>query len=197
MITCVFLQKQQSVKSVNGYYQLTGVVSHLGGAANSGHYISDILNASGYWFCCNDSQVSMSNEATVLRSRARSAYLLFYMFRRAGGTSTQGLTGPHAPASASTGAAPGPAFTPQAQPQNPQPSLNRGSTSSSPNTPSPASTWAAPGPASTPPAQPQQGQNNAQPQHPQTCLDRAQEALSSGIQAGSNRKRDKGKQLGS
>ncbi|XP_071201309.1 uncharacterized protein [Salvelinus alpinus] len=47
----------------------------------SGHYISDILNASGNWFCCNDSQVSMSNEATVLRTRARSAYLLFYMFR--------------------------------------------------------------------------------------------------------------------
>ncbi|KAM9534645.1 ubiquitin carboxyl-terminal hydrolase 37-like [Salvelinus alpinus] len=73
--------KQQPVKSVNGYYQLTGVVSHLGGSANSGHYISDILNASGNWFCCNDSQVSMSNEATVLRTRARSAYLLFYMFR--------------------------------------------------------------------------------------------------------------------
>ncbi|XP_052383233.1 ubiquitin carboxyl-terminal hydrolase 37-like isoform X3 [Oncorhynchus keta] len=72
---------KQPVKSVNGYYQLTGVVSHLGGSANSGHYISDILNASGNWFCCNDSQVSMSNEATVLRTRARSAYLLFYMFR--------------------------------------------------------------------------------------------------------------------
>ncbi|XP_045076495.1 ubiquitin carboxyl-terminal hydrolase 37 [Coregonus clupeaformis] len=81
MITCVFLQKQQPVKSVNGYYQLTGVVSHLGGLASSGHYVSDILNASGNWFCCNDSQVSMSNEATVLRTRARSAYLLFYMFR--------------------------------------------------------------------------------------------------------------------
>ncbi|XP_070300075.1 ubiquitin carboxyl-terminal hydrolase 37-like isoform X2 [Salvelinus sp. IW2-2015] len=47
----------------------------------SGHYISDILHASGNWFCCNDSQVSMSNEATVLRTRARSAYMLFYMFR--------------------------------------------------------------------------------------------------------------------
>ncbi|XP_070964760.1 ubiquitin carboxyl-terminal hydrolase 37-like [Oncorhynchus clarkii lewisi] len=75
------VQKQQPVKSVIGYYQLTGVVSHLGGSANSGHYISDILNASGNWFCCNDSQVSMSNEVTVLRTRARSAYLLFYMFR--------------------------------------------------------------------------------------------------------------------
>nr|XP_046189667.1 ubiquitin carboxyl-terminal hydrolase 37-like [Oncorhynchus gorbuscha] len=72
---------KQPVKSVNGYYQLTGVVSHLGGSANSGHYISDILNASGNWFCCNDSQVSMSNEATVLRTRAWSAYLLFYMFK--------------------------------------------------------------------------------------------------------------------
>ncbi|XP_045076611.1 ubiquitin carboxyl-terminal hydrolase 37-like isoform X2 [Coregonus clupeaformis] len=73
--------KQQPVKSVNGYYQLTGVISHLGGLANSGHYVSDILNASGNWLCCNDSQVSMSNEATVLKTRARSAYLLFYMFR--------------------------------------------------------------------------------------------------------------------
>ncbi|XP_064819249.1 uncharacterized protein LOC135536957 [Oncorhynchus masou masou] len=73
--------KQKPVQSVNGYYQLTGVVSHLGGSANSGHYISDILHASGNWFCCNDSQVSMSNEATVLRTRARSAYMLFYMFR--------------------------------------------------------------------------------------------------------------------
>ncbi|XP_052383228.1 ubiquitin carboxyl-terminal hydrolase 37-like isoform X1 [Oncorhynchus keta] len=72
---------KQPVKSVNGYYQLTGVVSHLGGSANSGHYISDILNASGNWFCCNDSQVSMSNEATVLKTRAWSAYLLFYMFK--------------------------------------------------------------------------------------------------------------------
>ncbi|XP_055767017.1 uncharacterized protein LOC129842481 [Salvelinus fontinalis] len=109
---------------------------------SSGQYISDILNASGNWFCCNDSQVSMSNEAECLPA------LLYVQGRRAGGPSTQALTGPPAP----TGSALGPASTPQAQP-----SLNRGSTRPRLNTPSPASTRAAPGPASAPSAQPQQG----------------------------------------
>ncbi|XP_034143359.1 ubiquitin carboxyl-terminal hydrolase 37-like isoform X1 [Esox lucius] len=62
-------------------YQLTGIVSHLGGSMMSGHYVSDVLGASGQWLCCNDSQVSVSSEASVLRSRARSSYLLFYTYR--------------------------------------------------------------------------------------------------------------------
>ncbi|KAK6291044.1 hypothetical protein J4Q44_G00385570 [Coregonus suidteri] len=78
---------QTKTSQVSSPQTLTSQVSSPPGQAKdsalccSGHYISDILNASGNWFCCNDSQVSMSNEATVLRTRARSAYLLFYMFR--------------------------------------------------------------------------------------------------------------------
>ncbi|KAK6319650.1 hypothetical protein J4Q44_G00108610 [Coregonus suidteri] len=78
---------QTKTSQVSSHQTLTSQVSSPPGQAKdsalccSGHYVSDILNASGNWFCCNDSQVSMSSEATVLRTRARSAYLLFYMFR--------------------------------------------------------------------------------------------------------------------
>ncbi|KAJ7988553.1 hypothetical protein DPEC_G00324760 [Dallia pectoralis] len=65
----------------SGYYQLTGILSHLGGFMLSGHYVSDIRAANGKWLRCNDSMVSVSSEASVLRSRARSAYLLFYVYR--------------------------------------------------------------------------------------------------------------------
>ncbi|KAJ7986997.1 hypothetical protein DPEC_G00334190 [Dallia pectoralis] len=49
---------------------------------SSGHYISDVLGANGKWLHCNDSMVSVTSQASVLRSRARSAYLLFYVYRR-------------------------------------------------------------------------------------------------------------------
>ncbi|XP_034143017.1 ubiquitin carboxyl-terminal hydrolase 25-like [Esox lucius] len=78
-MSCVSCQ-EEPVKTSSDY-QLTGIVSHLGGSMMSGHYVSDVLGASGQLLCCNDSQVSVSCEASVLRSRARSSYLLFYTYR--------------------------------------------------------------------------------------------------------------------
>ncbi|KAJ7987086.1 hypothetical protein DPEC_G00335100 [Dallia pectoralis] len=72
---------QEEPVTSSGHYQLTGVISHLGGHMLSGHYISDVLGANGKWLHCNDSMVSVTSQASVLRSRARSAYLLFYVYR--------------------------------------------------------------------------------------------------------------------
>ncbi|KAJ7988392.1 hypothetical protein DPEC_G00323070 [Dallia pectoralis] len=78
---CLALNFKEDPVTSSGYYQLTGILSHLGGFMLSGHYVSDIRAANGKWLRCNDSMVSVSSEASVLRSRARSAYLLFYVYR--------------------------------------------------------------------------------------------------------------------
>ncbi|KAJ7986830.1 hypothetical protein DPEC_G00332480 [Dallia pectoralis] len=71
---------QEEPVTSSGHYQLTGVISHLGGHMLSGHYISDVLGANGKWLHCNDSMVSVTSQASVLRSRAQSAYLLFFAY---------------------------------------------------------------------------------------------------------------------
>ncbi|XP_029621727.1 CD209 antigen-like protein E [Salmo trutta] len=113
MTTCVFLQKQQPVKSVNGFYQLTGVVSHLGGSANSGQESGRPQHTGPNRATCTSPSLNRGSTWTGLQTLKH----------------------------ASTGAAPGPASTPPAQPQH---GKNQ--------------------------AQSQHGQNKTQPQHPQTCL---------------------------
>ncbi|KAL0969347.1 hypothetical protein UPYG_G00225910 [Umbra pygmaea] len=63
------------------YYQLTGIVSHIGESLNNGHYISEILGAGGQWLYCNDRDVSPSNEDTVLSNSNKNGYMLFYVYR--------------------------------------------------------------------------------------------------------------------
>ncbi|XP_076866922.1 ubiquitin carboxyl-terminal hydrolase 37-like [Brachyhypopomus gauderio] len=66
-------------------YRLHAVVSHLGGSMDSGHYISDVAEEKGEcWLKFNDSKVSKKTEPAVLKSRAKTAYLLFYMQSGAG-----------------------------------------------------------------------------------------------------------------
>ncbi|KAL7875098.1 hypothetical protein SRHO_G00060680 [Serrasalmus rhombeus] len=61
-------------------YRLHGVVSHLGNSLDSGHYISDVAEGEGdSWLTFNDSEVSHMNESAVLKRRAKTAYLLFYV----------------------------------------------------------------------------------------------------------------------
>ncbi|KAL7824847.1 hypothetical protein SRHO_G00343910 [Serrasalmus rhombeus] len=63
-----------------GLYRLHGVVSHLGNSLDSGHYISDVAEGEGdSWLTFNDSEVSHMNESAVLKRRAKTAYLLFYV----------------------------------------------------------------------------------------------------------------------
>ncbi|XP_072568634.1 ubiquitin carboxyl-terminal hydrolase 37-like isoform X2 [Paramormyrops kingsleyae] len=60
-------------------YQLTGVLSHLGSSATSGHYISDNFSrAEKGWLSFSDLTVKRLDEGQVLRKRESSAYLLFY-----------------------------------------------------------------------------------------------------------------------
>ncbi|GKY99273.1 hypothetical protein MPSEU_000882400 [Mayamaea pseudoterrestris] len=64
-------------------YALTGVVIHVGGSANSGHYTAYVKRPAeigfGSWFHMDDSYVQQVSENTVLRQR--DAYVLFYCRR--------------------------------------------------------------------------------------------------------------------
>ena len=61
-------------------YALTGMVIHVGGSADSGHYTAYVKKAksggSTQWYHMDDSFVEAVSEKTVLRER--NAYLLFY-----------------------------------------------------------------------------------------------------------------------
>ncbi|XP_045074152.1 ubiquitin carboxyl-terminal hydrolase 26-like isoform X2 [Coregonus clupeaformis] len=66
-------------------YKLSSVISHLGDNMYTGHYISDVFDNRGSgWLCLDDSRVLRTDEATVLRARAQTAYILFYICSGAG-----------------------------------------------------------------------------------------------------------------
>eukprot|EP00063_Salmo_salar_P075354 XP_014050189.1 PREDICTED: ubiquitin carboxyl-terminal hydrolase 37-like isoform X2 [Salmo salar] len=82
--------KQQPVKSVNGYYQLTGVVSHLGGSANSGQESGRPQHTGPNWATCTSPSLNRGSTWTGLQTLRH----------------------------ASTGVVPGPASKTPAQPQH-------------------------------------------------------------------------------
>eukprot|EP00536_Pseudo-nitzschia_multiseries_P001685 jgi/Psemu1/181565/e_gw1.21.13.1 len=61
-------------------YTLTGIVIHVGGSSQSGHYTAYVKkpgkNGANQWYHMDDSEVQPVSERTVLRQR--DAYLLFY-----------------------------------------------------------------------------------------------------------------------
>nr|XP_023700220.1 ubiquitin carboxyl-terminal hydrolase 37-like [Paramormyrops kingsleyae] len=60
-------------------YRLVSVLSHLGSSATYGHYVSNAFHEEEKgWLLFNDHKVKRSNEASVLKKRASSAYVLFY-----------------------------------------------------------------------------------------------------------------------
>ncbi|XP_038894470.1 ubiquitin carboxyl-terminal hydrolase 25 isoform X2 [Benincasa hispida] len=56
-------------------YKLFGTIVHSGFSAESGHYYAYIKDASGRWYCCNDSFVTVSNLQEVLSEKV---YILFF-----------------------------------------------------------------------------------------------------------------------
>ncbi|KAL6489388.1 hypothetical protein MHYP_G00031290 [Metynnis hypsauchen] len=73
-------EREQHKSPPTGLFRLHGVVSHLGNSLDSGHYISDVAEGEGdSWLTFNDSEVSHTNESAVLKRRAKTAYLLFYV----------------------------------------------------------------------------------------------------------------------
>ena len=61
------------------HYNLTGVVSHIGGSSSSGHYTAFVrkpCHENVKWFHMDDSQASEVSEKSVLNNR--NAYVLFY-----------------------------------------------------------------------------------------------------------------------
>ncbi|KAJ4842318.1 hypothetical protein Tsubulata_039691 [Turnera subulata] len=56
-------------------YNLFGTIVHSGYSPESGHYYAYIKDASGRWYCCNDSYVSLSNLQDVLSEKV---YILFF-----------------------------------------------------------------------------------------------------------------------
>ncbi|KAJ3698804.1 hypothetical protein LUZ61_002509 [Rhynchospora tenuis] len=59
-------------------YSLFGSIVHSGFSPDSGHYYAYIKDASGNWYCCNDTQVSRSSAQDVLSEKV---YILFYILR--------------------------------------------------------------------------------------------------------------------
>ncbi|GER33619.1 ubiquitin carboxyl-terminal hydrolase [Striga asiatica] len=56
-------------------YGLFGTIVHSGFSPDSGHYYAYIKDATGRWFCCNDSYVSVSTLQEVLSEKV---YMLFF-----------------------------------------------------------------------------------------------------------------------
>ncbi|XP_048871754.1 ubiquitin carboxyl-terminal hydrolase 37-like [Brienomyrus brachyistius] len=60
-------------------YRLVSVLSHLGSSTTYGHYVSDAFSEKEKaWLTFNAHKVKRADEASVLRKRASSAYVLFY-----------------------------------------------------------------------------------------------------------------------
>ncbi|KAF6985524.1 hypothetical protein CFC21_003375 [Triticum aestivum] len=57
-------------------YNLFGSIVHSGFSQDSGHYYAYVKDATGRWYCCNDSQVSLSRSQDVLTEKV---YILFYI----------------------------------------------------------------------------------------------------------------------
>lgn len=57
-------------------YKLFGVLVHLGGSCNSGHYYCYVRNSNGTWFNMDDARVTSVGLNTVLN---QNAYILFYV----------------------------------------------------------------------------------------------------------------------
>uniref|UniRef100_UPI003AAAE028 uncharacterized protein n=1 Tax=Centroberyx gerrardi TaxID=166262 RepID=UPI003AAAE028 len=71
--------------SVQSSYHLSAIVSHLGESIVCGHYVSDIAEGHGReWVTLDDSRVTRTGEAAVLKDREDIAYLLFYVLSGAG-----------------------------------------------------------------------------------------------------------------
>ena len=74
---------RRSVVTGDNTYRLVSVVSHLGGATHSGHYVSDVYNVDrDQWFHYDDRRVSCVDEADVLgESHQRSSHIFFYLHK--------------------------------------------------------------------------------------------------------------------
>ncbi|KAL9268898.1 Ubiquitin carboxyl-terminal hydrolase 25-like protein [Drosera capensis] len=56
-------------------YSLCGTIVHVGKSTNSGHYFAYIKDTLGKWYCCNDSDVTISTLQKVLSEKV---YILFF-----------------------------------------------------------------------------------------------------------------------
>ncbi|KAL4200505.1 hypothetical protein AMTRI_Chr02g211570 [Amborella trichopoda] len=57
-------------------YSLFGIIVHSGYSQDSGHYYAYVKDATGRWFCCNDSHVSVATTQDVLSEKV---YILFFI----------------------------------------------------------------------------------------------------------------------
>lgn len=65
-----------TAKDCQPEYSLIGSIVHSGLSPESGHYYAYIKDPFGRWYCCNDSQVSLSSVQEVLSEKV---YILFYL----------------------------------------------------------------------------------------------------------------------
>ena len=73
---CILNDKKKlgEFEKKQGIYRLLSIVVHSG-SLGSGHYFAYVKNASGIWYCCNDSNVSQVSVSEVLKAEA---YICLY-----------------------------------------------------------------------------------------------------------------------
>ena len=68
--------------TVGNAYRLVGVVSHYGGTAHSGHYVSDVYSVEKeLWLRYDDSRVSCTEDDILKDTHQRNGYISFYIHR--------------------------------------------------------------------------------------------------------------------
>ncbi|XP_065176881.1 ubiquitin carboxyl-terminal hydrolase 37-like isoform X2 [Sycon ciliatum] len=67
--------------SIDSDYRPVSVVSHLGEAIQSGHFIADVRAAQHGWLSYNDEAVTKISESDACRKWEREAYILLYLHR--------------------------------------------------------------------------------------------------------------------
>ena len=72
----LLLQPYMSDKAFGPSYSLYGVICHVGGGPNSGHYYARVKDGEGVWHEMNDESVIRINGPLPL---VKSAYVLFYV----------------------------------------------------------------------------------------------------------------------
>lgn len=70
-----YMSRRSDKHTEQFHYQLHGVLVHMGGSVNSGHYYCYVKSPSGSWYEMNDESVQQVSLKTVLKEQA---YILFY-----------------------------------------------------------------------------------------------------------------------
>ncbi|KAF5837780.1 hypothetical protein DUNSADRAFT_3852 [Dunaliella salina] len=86
LVATTFINRIFGARLRSRWYDLYGVLVHLGHSVHSGHYYCFVRAGNGIWHKCDDTQVGQCSERTAL---GQQAYILFYVRREPRTSSSQ------------------------------------------------------------------------------------------------------------